>query len=170
MGNNPQAFLQKLQQTGLLPMLLQKMGMAPPQQGQPQGQPQPKPGQTPPFQATPQQTPQAQAQPQAQPNTSGTPPGSGGGLSPVKYDPSGAGASMPPPVAQPHEAVQSIAGLLMNYNQRKKKGEEAEAANIAQNLIQAIRNNDKETINDILNNDHSKKILNKVYKGWLTQM
>jgi hypothetical protein len=77
---------------------------------------------------------------------------------------------MPPPVAQPHEAVQSIAGLLMNWNSRKKKGEEAEAANIAQNLIQAMRNGDKETINDILNNDHSKKILNKVYKGWLTQM
>jgi len=77
---------------------------------------------------------------------------------------------MPTPVAQPHEAVQSIAGLLMNWNSRKKKGEEAEAANIAQNLVQAIRNNDKDTINDILNNDHSKKILNKVYKGWLTQM
>jgi hypothetical protein len=77
---------------------------------------------------------------------------------------------MPAPVAQPHEAVQSIAGLLMNWNQRKKKGEEAEASNIAANLVQAIKNNDKETINDILNNDHSKKILNKVYKGWLTQM
>jgi hypothetical protein len=77
---------------------------------------------------------------------------------------------MPPPVAQPHDAVNSIAGLLMNWNQRKSKGEEAEAANIAQNLVQAIRNNDKDTINDILNNDHSKKILNKVYKGWLTKM
>jgi hypothetical protein len=169
MGNSPQAFLQKLQQSGLLPMLLQKMGMQPPggPQGQPQPQPQPKPGQTPPFQASPQQTPQAQGQP----GVGGTPPGAGGGGSaPVKYDPSGAGASMPAPIAQPHEAVQSIAGLLMNWNQRKKKGEEAEAGNIAQNLIQAIRNNDKETINDILNNDHSKKILNKVYKGWLTQM
>src|SRR5258708_39270769 len=95
---------------------------------------------------------------------------SGASSPPVKYDPSGAGATMPPPVAQPHEAVQSIAGLLMNWNQRKHKGEEAEAANIAQNLIQAIRNNDKDTISDILNNDHSKKILNKVYKGWLTKM
>jgi hypothetical protein len=161
MGNAPQAFLQKLQQTGLLPMLLQKMGMAPPggPPGQPQGQPPKSPAQTPPFQATPQQ--------QGQP--SGTPPGAGG-PPPIKYDPSGAGATMPAPVAQPHEAVQSIAGLLMNWNQRKKKGEEAEAANIAQNLVQAIRNNDKDTINDILNNDHSKKILNKVYKGWLTQM
>jgi hypothetical protein len=77
---------------------------------------------------------------------------------------------MPPPVAQPHEAVQSIAQLLMGWQDRKKKGEEAEAANIAQNLIQAMRNGDKDTVNDILNNDHSKKILNKVYKGWLTKM
>ena len=145
----PQALLQKLRQ-GLLPLLLQKM------QGE-QTKPQAS------SQAPPQSAQAGTPQTQAQPGVGGAPPG-------VKYDPSGAGASMPPPIAQPHEAVQSIAGLLMNWNNRKKKGEEAEAANIAQNLIQALRNNDKDTVNDILNNDHSKKILNKVYKGWLTKM
>ena len=136
-------------------------------------------------QPTPQKPPQSITQSGGsggQPGVGGTPPGVGGtpsgapsgaggqGGPSVKYDPSGGGASMPPPIAQPHEAVQSIAQLLMGYNDRKKKGEEAEAANIAQNLIQAMRNGDKDTVNDILNNDHSKKILNKVYKGWLTKM
>jgi hypothetical protein len=164
MGNSPQAFLQKLQQTGLLPMLMQKMGMKPPGGGQTGGAPP----------TSPQSITQA-AGSSGQPGVGGAPPQagaapSGGGGPSVKYDPSGGGASMPPPIAQPHEAVQSIAQLLMGYHDRKKKGEEAEAANIAQNLIQAMRNGDKDTVNDILNNDHSKKILNKVYKGWLTQM
>src|SRR5229473_5794859 len=167
MSNSPQAFLQKLQQTGLLPMLLQEMGVQPggPSGGQPQ---------KPPMQPS-SITQAAGGEGTTKPGVGGAVPGGGGGGTPsgspqVKFDSSGAGASMPPPVPQPHEAVQSIAGLLMNYNDRKKKGEEAEAANIAQNLVQAIRNNDKDTINDILNNDHSKKILNKVYKGWLTKM
>ncbi len=167
MSNSPQAFLQKLQQTGLLPMLLQKMGVQPggPSGGQPQ---------KPPMQPS-SITQAAGGESTPKPGVGGAVPGGGGGGTPsgspqVKFDPSGAGASMPPPVPQPHEAVQSIAGLLMNWNNRKKKGEEAEAANIANNLVQAIRNGDKDTINDILNNDHSKKILNKVYKGWLTKM
>lgn len=163
---NPQELLQKLQQTGLLPMLIQKFQQSRGQQTQP-GQL----GGQPPRQAqaqAPPATPPPNTGTAGQPGVGGAVPG-GGGQPPVKYDPSGAGASMPPPVAQPHEAVQGIASLLMNYHKRKKGGEEAEAANIANNLIQAMRNNDKETINDIMNNDHSKKILNKVYKGWLTK-
>src|SRR6266404_6395835 len=165
MGANPQAFLQKLQQTGLLPMLMQKMGMKPPQGGAPSGGPQPPP-----------QSITQSGGSGGQPGVGGAIPGGGsasaspGGGPQVKFDPSGGGSSMTPPIAQPHEAVQSIAQLLMGWQDRKKKGEEAEAANIAQNLIQAMRNGDKDTVNDILNNDHSKKILNKVYKGWLTKM
>ena len=156
-------FLAKLQQSGLLPMLLQKAGMKP---GAPGQQPRTAQASAPGIASA--------AGGGGQPGIGGSPPQASASPSTggpqTKYNPSGAGAAVPPPIAQPHEAVQSIAGLLMNWNNRKKKGEEAEAANIAQNLIQAIRSNDKDTINDILNNDHSKKILNKVYKGWLTKM
>src|SRR6267154_4421741 len=117
--------LQQLQQKGLLPMLLQKMhmmkqaqpGAAPGVGGAPPGgQAQPAPSIT-------------QAASSGGASGGGASSGQGGGPQ-VKYDHSGGGASMPPPISQPHEAVQSIAGLLMNWNQRKKKGEEAEAANI----------------------------------------
>jgi hypothetical protein len=57
----------------------------------------------------------------------------------------------------------------MNWNQRKGKKEEAEAANIAQNLMQALEKNDTATVHEILNDKHSTKVLDKVYKGWLTK-
>src|SRR5271163_2345547 len=136
-----QAALQKLKETGMLPMLMQKFKQS---QGQGGGQPQPQ--QAPPPQ---QQQPQPQGGPQ------------------VKYDDSGAGAQMTSPVPQPHEAFHGIMSLLTGWHERKQQKQDAEGANIAQNLMDAVAKNDVARIHDIINDPKSTKILDKVYKGWL---
>src|SRR5215469_2241160 len=112
----------------------------------------------------------------------------------IKYNSSGAGATMPPPQAGPtapgytpppfgaqfmsqldpkgaatYSAVQGVSQLLTDWNKRQDQKLQSQAANIAQNLMQAIESGDTATQHDILNDKHSVKILNKVYKGWLTK-
>lgn len=174
--------LQKIQERGLLPMLMQHLAGA----GKPPGQGGPPTGATPGWNPTasmplptgppgvgagsqdPASTPPPQGAAPPTPQASAREPQEGGPQ--VKYDPSSGGGSLPPPIAQPYEAVQSVHQLLTGWTERKHKKEEAEAANIAQNLMQALKNKDTATVHDILNDQHSKKILDKVYKGWLTKM
>lgn len=165
--------LRKIQEQGLLPLLMQHGAQEKPPPGAPGAGGPPvtaKPEARLPMPGPSQQTPSAPP-PQASAPPQANAPLEGGGVGPqVKYDPSGAGASLPPPIAQPYEAVQSVHQLLTGWSERKHKKEEAEAANIAQNLMQALKNKDTATVHDILNDQHSKKILDKVYKGWLTKM
>jgi hypothetical protein len=157
-----QQAIEKMKQSGMLPFLLQKMGIsgrgqAPPMAGQPPQQQRPQ---------TPQQGGQPQPSPQAVPS------GAQGDASSGSVT-----GRLPSPVAQPHDAVRGVASLLMNWKQRKSKGEEAEAANIAQNLMQAmdasnstdekVKSDAIATVHEILNDKHSTKVLEKVYKGWL---
>jgi len=154
--NQVLGLLQKLKQTGLLPMLLQRAGVSP-------GTPQARPQSLPPQSIT-------QVGGGGQPGVGGSPPQSGAAPPNVAFDPSGAGGTMPPLTPQPHEMVQGIASLLMNWNERKKKGQEAEAENIAARLTQAIKNKDTNTIDLIKNDPHQMKIMDKVFKGWRTKM
>jgi hypothetical protein len=77
--------------------------------------------------------------------------------------------SLDPKGKETFSAIQGVSQLLQAWNQRKDQKEEAEAANIAQNLMTAMRNNDTATVHEILNDKHATKVLNKVYKGWLTK-
>ena len=153
MGGSPQ--IQALLKQGLLPFLMGKMGIKMPGAGG---------GQAPP------------SAPQAGP----TVPGKQGSLGAQGQAPQGGpqintpppvGGSIPAPAAQkpPHEEIRDLQGLLMSWNKRKDQKESAEAANIAQNLMTAMQNNDVAMVHEILNDKNSTKILNKVYKGWLTQ-
>lgn len=112
----------------------------------------------------------------------------------VNYDPSGASGKFPLPVARPaspgftpsgtegammsklapegaatFSAIQGVSKLLQDFESRKDQREQSEAANIAQNLMSARERNDVATVYEIMNDKHSRKVLNKVYKGWLTK-
>ncbi len=112
----------------------------------------------------------------------------------ITYDPSRAGGSMSAPVGQParpgyspspygaqmmeklspsggsvFSAVQGVSKLLQDWRQRKDQSQQAEAANIASKLMSAIEKSDTATVYDILNDPKATKVLNKVYKGWLTK-
>jgi len=75
-----------------------------------------------------------------------------------KLDPSGAAT---------YSAIQGVSKVLQDWAARKDQKEHVEAANIAQNLMNALSNNDVAAVHDILNDPKSTKVLNKVYKGWL---
>jgi hypothetical protein len=77
-----------------------------------------------------------------------------------KLAPKGAGA---------YQAIQGVQQVLGQWAQRKEGKESAEASNIANNLMTALQSNDVATVHEILNDPHSTKVLNKVYKGWLTK-
>lgn len=68
-----------------------------------------------------------------------------------------------------YSGIQGVSKLLQDWTARKDQKEEAEAANIAQNLMAAMKNGDTATVHEILNDKHATKVLNKVYKGWLTR-
>lgn len=171
--------IQAMLQQGLLPYLFGKMGLQPqnagaasPQDAPPHQDPYGKGGVTAP-QNTPTQRPaipSGQGQPQSQPPGAGG-GGTGGGASPTKavYDASGAAGTMGAPTPQPISQINSLQDLLMQWNQRKDAKKQAEAANIAQKLMQAIKDKDVDMVHDILNDKHSTGILDKVYKGWLTK-
>lgn len=99
-------------------------------------------------------------QPQAGPTSGGYQPPPFGAQMMDKLDPRGAAT---------FSAVQGVSQLLQDFENRKQQKEHAEAANIAQNLMQAIESGDIKTQQDILNDKHATKVLNKVYKGWLTK-
>jgi hypothetical protein len=111
----------------------------------------------------------------------------------VTYDPSHATGTMTSPIAQPimptyapppggemlsskltpsgsaaYAGVQGVAQFLSQWQQKREMKQQGEAANIAQNLMQAIQNGDTATAHEIMNDPKATKILNKVYKGWLT--
>ena len=130
-------------------------------QGQGQGQPQAQgsPGVV--GGAPPQMTGPGVGQlplPQATPARQGYESPSMGSEFMNKLNPSGAATYM---------GIQSVSKLLQNWSSRKDQKEHAEAANIAQNLMNAMANGDQATIHEILNDKNSTKVLNKVYKGWL---
>lgn len=107
-------------------------------------------------------------QPTATPPKQGYTPPQGGNILQQKLDPQGAAV---------YSAVQGVSQLLQQFEQRKDSKEHAEAENIAKNLMAAMdatNSSDPKayasavaTIHDILNDKHSTKVLNKVYKGWL---
>ncbi len=128
-------------------------------------------GATPPFQPSttqggqggrgtlPMPTPgQGGGQPGATPSGGGPPSSSGQMVSAI--DPTGTKA---------YEGFQGLAGLLQQWTSRKSEKEHVEAANIAQKLRKAMDDNDVATVHEILNDKNATKVLNKVYKGWLTK-
>jgi len=76
-----------------------------------------------------------------------------------KLDPKGAAA---------YSAIQGVSQVLGQWQQKREAKQQAEAANIAQNLVTAIQNGDQGEVSAILNDPKATKVLNKVYKGWLT--
>jgi hypothetical protein len=156
---NTQALLQQ----GLLPFLLQKMGVTAPFLGGHQAPSSPPAG-------TPTSTPQlTQAQgpkaPQQQPSApASTPPGAGGG----SQDLSRIG-NYAAPTPQPIADVHSLQQLLVGWSSRKQQKQQAEASNAATSLMQAIEG--AKTTGDwapaytILQENEA--LFNKVYKGWL---
>lgn len=97
-------------------------------------------------------------QPTPSPMKAGYQPPAYGSEMMSKLDPSGGAV---------FTALQGVQQVLQQHEQRKDQKEHAEAANIAQNLMQAMSNNDVATVHEILNDPKQTKILNKVYKGWL---
>jgi hypothetical protein len=87
---------------------------------------------------------------------------------PPQNDPTTAG-KLDPKGAAVYSGIQGVAQVLHQWNEKKDAKEAAEAANIAQNLMLAMENNDIATVHEILNDKHSTKVLQKVYKGWLTK-
>jgi hypothetical protein len=131
-------------------------------QGTPGAVPQPSPPQLPPPRVS-YDTSGATGQlpmPQASPTKPGYSPSPVGGAMMAGLDPTGKAV---------YSAVEGVSKLLQDYESRKDQKEHAEAANIAQNLMVAMQNNDVATVHDILNDKHSRKVLDKVYKGWLTK-
>lgn len=111
----------------------------------------------------------------------------------IKFSTQGAGAAMPAPAPPPmpsfahipesqammskldpkgaatYSAIQGVSNILGQWSQKREAKQQAEAANIAQNLMQAIQSGDQGEIQAILNDPKATKVLNKVYKGWLTK-
>lgn len=127
-------------------------------------------GATPPFQPSttqggqgprgtlPMPTPGGGGQSGASPSGGGPPSSTGQMVSAI--DPQGTKA---------YEGFQGLAGLLQLWTSRKSEKEHVEAANIAQKLRKAMDDNDVATVHEILNDKNATKVLNKVYKGWLTK-
>lgn len=110
----------------------------------------------------------------------------------INFSTAGAGAQMPAPAPPPpptnmgmqsdpglmskldpkgasvYSAIQGVSQMLGQWQQKKEQKSQAEAANIAQNLMKAVESGDKDEVAAILNDPKSTKVLNKVYKGWLT--
>lgn len=61
--------------------------------------------------------------------------------------------------------VQGISQVMGNFFQKRDKEQHTEAANAAQNLMQAIESGDYSAANDIIHQNEG--LFNKVYKGWL---
>lgn len=94
----------------------------------------------------------------------------------VKTDPSATVGNLPKPIQRPaptelqgYGPVGSLIALLGNWSARKQKKENTEAANAAQELLQAIEGakttGDWAPAESILH--ENEKLFNKVYKGWL---
>lgn len=98
--------------------------------------------------------------PQAAPAREGYSPNPSSAQMMSKLDPSGGAA---------FNSIQGVSKLLQDWQSRKDKKQQGEASNIAQNLMTALQNNDVTTVHDILNDPKATKVLNKVYKGWLTK-
>lgn len=133
---------------------LYKKALAGPQQG---------PGGTPPF--LPSGT--ASISPSQEP---GPGPDVSGASAPVT-------GTMPLPTPTPMKQgisgtgpVGALMGMISQHFTKKDREEHVEAENLAKNLMQAMQNRDQQTIDAIMNSKHATTILNKVYKGWLTQM
>lgn len=169
MGNPLQSVLKQ----GILPFLMGKMGLQDPlvNAGQnPLGQQQPtaqQTPQTPPVQQKPMIPAQTPANPSGGAPSGGAQPASSMPVPQVGYNTSGATGSLAPPTPQPISKINGLQSLLMQWNQRKDQKQQSEAANIAQNLMQAIQSNDVAMVHEILNDKHATKVLDKVYKGWL---
>lgn len=112
----------------------------------------------------------------------------------VKFDPSSATGVMAPPIPKPivstyqpppggeqltskltpqgsaaYSGIQGMMQFVDTWSRKREAKQQSEAANIAQNLMGAIQNGDTATAHEILNDPKATKLLNKVYKGWLTQ-
>lgn len=94
----------------------------------------------------------------------------------VKTDPSASVGNLPKPIQRPaptelqgYGPVGTLISLLGNWSARKQKKENTEAANAAQDLLQAIEGakttGDWAPAEAILH--ENEKLFNKVYKGWL---
>lgn len=94
----------------------------------------------------------------------------------VKQDPSATVGNLPKPIQRPepiemqgYGPVGTLISLLGNWSARKQKKENTEAANAAQELMQAIEGakttGDWAPAESILH--ENEKLFNKVYKGWL---
>lgn len=111
----------------------------------------------------------------------------------INWNPSGTGASMPPPVAPPtpqnpqqgpnpgmmdklnpkgaatYQAITGVAQLLGDFKQKKQERTNQYATQLATNLMDAMKKGDQKEIMAILTDDKAMKVLDKVYKGWLTK-
>jgi len=86
-------------------------------------------------------------------------------------------SKLAPNAAGVYAGVQGVSKLLQDWNSRQDQKQHVEAENIAKNLMQAMeatnspdektKANAIATVHEILNDKHSTKVLNKVYKGWL---
>jgi hypothetical protein len=141
-----------------------------------------------------------QSRPQMQPGTPGTiPPAQPAPTVPnVRFDPTGAGAGMQAPVPQPprpgyipstyggemmqhlnprgaatYSAISGVSQFLQDWAAQKDKKQQAEAGNIANNLMKGIEigksTGDWSLVQAIMTNKENIKILNKVHKGWLVK-
>jgi hypothetical protein len=112
----------------------------------------------------------------------------------IKFDPSSATGVMAPPVPKPiisgyqpppggeqltskltpqgsamYSGVQGMMQFVDTWSRKREAKQQSEAENIAQNLMGAIQGGDTATAHEILNDPKATKLLNKVYKGWLTK-
>jgi hypothetical protein len=88
-------------------------------------------------------------------------------------------SKLAPNAAGVYAGVQGVSKLLQDWNSRQDQKQHVEAENIAKNLMQAMEASSNQslpeqkrmaavaTVSEILNDKHSTKVLNKVYKGWL---
>jgi hypothetical protein len=105
--------------------------------------------------------------------------GAGGQMAPPAPPPAPSSYQMPessammskldPKGAATYSAIQGISNMLGQWNQKKEAKEQQYAANVAQNLVAAIKSGDQAEITAILTDPKSTKVLDKVYKGWLTK-
>lgn len=94
----------------------------------------------------------------------------------VKTDPNAQAGHFPMPVASPTKKgmegsgpIGALIGLVSQHFAKKDQKEHGEAANIATNLMQAYESKDTAKVYEILHDPKSTKVLNKIYKGWLTK-
>jgi len=161
MGANPQ--IQALLKRGLLPLLLKKMGVSMPGgRGQPPGMS--------PQESTP-------ASMGGSPQSGGMPSGGSAGPSPSIQPPSGGGPGLPgaAPIEQPHEQINSLAQLILGWDQRKHERKAAEMQNVWTDLMEAIdaskdpqQTKDAQQMIDIIMERHGKDLA-KFFKGRFEQ-